>query len=252
MKKEEKIKAVEELSRLMNSYSTIGFIDLTKFPTKQFQEIKKTLGEKVAIKICKKTVIKFAIKKLEKENVAELENFISPQPGIVFTNLPTFQLYKTVSQLKSSAYAKEGDTAKKDVEVKAGPTDLLPGPVISEFAKAGIPAGVEEGKIAIKKDVVVAKKDSKITKELASILRKLKIEAAEVKLNITALYENGKIYTKDVLKLVEEYPDRLKEAFSQALNLSVAIGYPTKENIKYLFAKACQQAKVLEKIGGVS
>lgn len=248
MKKEEKIKVVEELSKLMDSYPIIGFVDMRKLPTKQFQEIKKGLGENVIIKITKKTVIRFAIRKLKKENIAELERSIPLQPGLVVTKLSPFQFYKNVHQLKSSTYAKEGDIAGNDVEIKKGPTNLLPGPVISEFAKVKIPAGVEGGKIAIKKDVVVAKKGDVISSDLASILRKLNIEAAEVKLNVVVLYENGQIFKTDILKLVEEYPERMKEAFGQALNLSIAIGYPTKENVKYLLSKAYQEAKALEKL----
>ena len=184
--------------------------------------------------------------------MGELENFIPLQVGLILTNLTTFQFYKIVNQLKSSAFAKEDDIAGMDIEIKPGPTDLLPGPVISEFAKVGLVAGVEAGKIAIKKGGVAAKKGTKISKELAGILRKLKIEPIEISLNITALYENGEVYAKDVLNLVGEYPNKLKEAFSKAVNLSVAICFPTKENVKYLFAKAYQQAKALEsKIGGV-
>lgn len=252
MTREEKVEEVEELSKLMSRYSTIGFINLAKLPTKQFQKIRKELNEKALIKISKKSIVKFALKKLEKENIGELENFIPSQLGLILTDLPTFQFYKIAKQLKSSAFAKENDVTEKDIEIKPGPTDLLPGPVISEFAKVGLVAGVEAGKIAIKKGGVVAKKGTKIPKELASVLRKLKIEPIEISLNITALHENGKVYAKDVLSLVEEYPNKLKDAFSKALNLSVAIGFPTKENVKYLFAKAYQQAKALEsKIGGV-
>ena len=250
--KEEKIKAVEQLRKFMDSYPTIGFIELSKLPTRQFQIIKKGLGENAVIKSAKKTIIKFALKDLKKENIAELEKMMPPQPGIILTKLSPFQFYKTVSQLKSFTFAKDGDVAKSDILVKAGPTDLLPGPVVSEFAKAGIPAGVEGGKIAVKKDTVAAKKGSKINKDLANILRKLKIEATEVKLNIAAIYENGKIYTKDVLNLVDEYPGMVGNAFNKALNLSIAIGYPTEENVGHLMAKACQQAKTIEKIGGAS
>jgi len=252
MTKEEKIQEVEELSKLMSKYSTIGFIDLAKLPTKQFQKIRKELNEKALIKINKKSIVNFALKKLEKENIGELEKFIPSQIGLIFTNLATFQFYKIAKQLRSSAFAKENDIAGMDIEIKPGPTDLLPGPVISEFAKVGLVAGVEAGKIAIKRGGVVVKKGNKISKELAGILRKLKIEPIEISLNITALHENGKVYAKDILNLVEEYPNRLREAFRKALNLSVAIGFPTKENVKYLFAKAYQQAKALEsKIGGV-
>jgi large subunit ribosomal protein L10 len=250
MKKEEKIKLVEELSKLIGNYTTIGFIDMRKMPTRQYQEIKKGLGEDVIIKITKKTVIKFAIRKLGGENILELEKYIPLQPGLVATKLSPFQFYRNAQKLKSSMYAKEGDVAENDIEIKKGPTELLPGPVISEFAKVKIPAGVEGGKIAIKKDVVVAKKGDVISGDLANILRKLKIEASEVKLNIIILYENGEFFTKDILKMVEEYPEKMKIAFGQALNLSISIGFPTKENIKYLLSKAYNDAKVLEKIGG--
>jgi large subunit ribosomal protein L10 len=252
MKKEEKIKMVEELSKLMGSYPTIGFIDMRKMPTRQYQDIKKGLGDGVIIKITKKTVIRFAMRKMCGENVGELEKSIPLQPGLVVTKLSPFQFYRNAQKLKSSTYAKEGDVAENDIEIKKGPTDLLPGPVISEFAKVKIPAGVEGGKIAVKKDIVVAKKGDVISGDLANILRKVKIKAAEVKLNIVILYENGEIFTKDTLKMVEEYPGELKKAFGQALNLSIAIGFPTKENIKYLLAKAYHEAEVLEKIGGAS
>jgi len=252
MTKEEKIKEVEELSELMNRYSTIGFIDLSRLPTKQFQKIRKELNEKALIKISKKSIVNFALKKLKKENIGELEKFIPSQLGLILTNLTTFQFYKIANQLRSSSFAKENDVAGMDIEIKPGPTDLLPGPVISEFAKVGLVAGVDAGKIAIKRGGVVAKKGTKISKELAGILRKLKIEPVEISLNFTALLENGIVYARDILNLVEEYPNKLREAFSRALNLSVAIGFPTKENVKYLFAKAYQQAKALEsKIGGV-
>jgi large subunit ribosomal protein L10 len=250
MNKEEKMKLVEELNTLMNSYQTIGFIDMKKLPTKQFHDIKKGLGSDVIIKIPKKSSIIFALKKLKKDNIVELERAIPIQPGLIMTNQTPFQLYKNVNLLKSTTYAKDGDMAGWEIEVKKGPTSLLPGPVISEFAKVKIPAGVEGGKIAVKKDVVVAKKGDIISADLANILRKVNIKAAEVKMNIAVLHQNGEIYTKEILSMVDEYPDKVREAAGHALNLSIAIDYPTTENIGYLLAKAYSDAQALEKIGG--
>jgi large subunit ribosomal protein L10 len=100
---------------------------------------------------------------------------------------------------------------------------------------------------------VVAKKGDKISKQLAAALRKLNIEPIEVGLNIVAIHYNGMIYKKDALEFVNVFPIKLAEAFNQALNLSVAICYPTKENIKYLLAKAYRIASSLKnKIGGMS
>ncbi len=248
MIKEEKQKAVEELKNTIGRFRTTGLIDMMKMPTKQLQLIRKELGDKLVIKVSKKTLVKFALRSLGRN---DLEEMIPQQPGLVLTDLESFQFYKTVSKLKYPTYAKEGSLIERDIQVKTGPTNLLPGPVISELAKVGLVAGVEGGKVAIKKDAVVAKKGTVASKELSNVLRKLKIEPIEIGVNVVALYENGKIYLKDVLSLVETYPNKLVEAFGQALNLSVAVGYPTKENIKYLLVKAYQQAKAIEKIGGV-
>jgi hypothetical protein len=64
------------------------------------------------------------------------------------------------------------------------------------------------------------------------------------------------IYSKEVLEFVNVIPEKLKAGFSNALSLSVAISYPTKDNIKYLLAKAYNIAntfekKFQEKVGGV-
>lgn len=253
MVKEEKIKAVEDLKNKIEQYPIIGLLDMYKMPSRQMQEIKKQLRDKATIIVTKKMILKFAIENSNRPNIQELEKIIPQQSGLVFTQLEPFKFYSVVSKLKSPTTAKEGDVAPYDILVSAGPTNLMPGPVISEFAKVKIPAGVEEGKIAIKKDTVAARKGDVISKALAGILQKLGIEPMEVGLNVVAIYDNGMIYGKEALSLVgEPFLNKIKGAFNQALNLSIAICYPTKDNIKYLIAKAFNGAKAIEnKFGGV-
>jgi large subunit ribosomal protein L10 len=111
--------------------------------------------------------------------------------------------------------------------------------------------GVEEGKIAIKKEVTVAKKGEKISKEVANALRKLDIKPISISLNVLGFYENGMVYTKDILELVKIFPEKLAFAHQQAVNLSVNVCYPTRETIKLLLIKAFNNAKAIEKMGGV-
>jgi len=253
MVREEKIKAIEELRKMIDDYPVIGIIDMNKLPSMQLQEVRKKVREDTIIKITKKSVLGFAIKQASKKNIQELEKIIPSQPALIFTKHGAFKFYSVVDSLKFPTFAKEGDIATGDVSVSAGPTSLLAGPVISELTKAGIPAGVEEGKIAVKKDVTVVKKGRKISKDLANALRKLGIQPIFVGLNITGLYEDGRIYTKDVLNLVKMFPEMLLTAHQSAINLSVYVCYPTKDNIKLLLAKAFNSAKALEnKAGGVS
>lgn len=251
MVREEKIRQVDEIKKRISEYSTIGIIDMHKLPSRQIQEIKKKLRGKAEMKMTKKSVLLHAIKGSDKKGLQMIEEIIPKQPAVIFTDLEPLKFYAMVERMKSFASAKEGDVAPDDIIVHAGPTNLLAGPAISEFTKVGIPVGVEEGKIAVKRDTVVAKKGASISKQLAGILRKLNIEPILVGLNIVAIYSNGEIFKKNVLALVGDFfISRLKEAYNQALNLSVYISYPTKENIWYLLSKAVVQAKAIEnKIG---
>lgn len=253
MVKEEKIKAVEKLKKEIDQSEVVGILDMFKLPSRQFQQIQKKIRDKTKIKVVKKSTLMYAINASGKPGIKSLEQIVPQQPAIFFTGQEPFKFYFLIDKMKSPVAAKEGDVAPNDILVTAGPTNLLPGPAISELARAGIPAGVEEGKIAVKKDVVVAKKGDKISKILAAALRKLNIEPVEVGLNVVAICHNGMIYKKEALNFVNIFPNKLVEAFNQALNLSVAISYPTKENIGHLLAKGYRIANWLkDKIGGLS
>jgi large subunit ribosomal protein L10 len=162
MVKEEKIKAVEKLKNLINNHKTIGLLEMYKMPARQLQEIKKGLANKAIFKMVKKSVLLRAIEKSEKENIKEIERFVPKQPAVLFSNQECFKLYSMIDKLRPRAFAKEGDIIDEDIWVRKGPTNLMPGPVISELARAGIKAGVEKGKIAIKEDCRVRKKGEKM------------------------------------------------------------------------------------------
>jgi len=249
--RESKIKEVENLRKIIDEYPVFGIIDVFKLPSKQLQEIRKKIRGNAVIRMCKKSTLQHALKKSSRKNLEELTKIIPLQSAVVFSKIETFKFYKMIDGMKSQTYAKAGDVTPDYIKIFAGPTSLMAGPAISEFTRVGIPAGVEEGKIAIKKDIIVAKKGAVISKDLAVALIKLNIQPILVGVNIAAMYDNGMIYKKDALDLVNVFVGKLKEAFSHALNLSVSICYPTKENINHLLAKAYNQAKVLEnKIGG--
>ncbi|MBI2547469.1 MAG: 50S ribosomal protein L10 [Candidatus Aenigmarchaeota archaeon] len=239
---EEKKTQLEDLKKLFNRYKVICLVDMLKMPTKQMQIIKKSLGGKVLVKFSKKSLVEFAMKETGKDLIGNLPK----QPALIFSDLDPFTLFKEIDNLRFKTYAKEGYVATENIEVKPGPTELLPGPAISELQKVGLTAGVEGGKIAIKKPSTVLKKGQIVTKELSGVLRKLKLQVAEITLNVDAIFD-GILYKKDTLELVKQYPSKMKEYFKQALNLSLSINYPTKENIKYLLVKAYQRVKALEK-----
>jgi len=233
------------MKKVISGFPVIGIIDIYKTQTKLLQKIRKELGDKAVIKVVTKSILKHALEELDDGKMKQIENYIQNQPAIVLTNIDPFKFYILVKNLKFRTFAKKGDVAKEDIWAYAGPTSLLAGPAISEFQQAGLPASVEAGKIAIRKDTLFVKTGEEIDSKKANILRKLNIEPIEVTLNVVTIYGAGSIYGKDTLDLALAYPSMLPVAFSHALNLSVSVCLPTKENIKHLLMKAVRVAKGL-------
>jgi len=247
MRREEKIALAEEISKEMKNYRTVGIIDLHKVPAREFKEIRKALSEFAKLKVIKKSTLKFASERAG-ENFKKLLDLNPNQFAILFSNEEPFSLFKKISSITSETYAKENDVAEEDIWIYARPTQIRAGPSISEFARLKIPAGVEGGFIVVKKDTQVAKKGERISKELAALLRKLNIKVRKVRLNVLGLLYDGTLYTKETLNLIFEYPKLLIQAYQNALNLSVNVGYPTKENINILISKCYLKAKALENL----
>ena len=69
---EEKTGEVEAIKELLEEYSSIGIASLQKVRASQLQELKKTLGEKVRMRVLKNTLTKIAIDEMGKENLKKL------------------------------------------------------------------------------------------------------------------------------------------------------------------------------------
>jgi len=163
-----------------------------------------------------------------------------------------FKLYKILEKNKTSAPAKPNAIAPKDIVVPKGETPFSPGPVLAELQKFGIPTAIQKNKIVIKEDKLVVREGERISPELASLLTRLGIEPMEIGLSLLAAYEDGVIYSPDVLAIDENMLiAQLKEAYFNAVNLSVNTGYITKETAPIIIAKAYSEAKAVAIEAGV-
>ncbi len=243
MVSERKKLEVEQLSKELKKYSVIGLLDMHKLPAKQLQEIRDGLRGKATIKMTKKNVIKLAIEKAGVSGLEKLEALIKNQPALLLSDVNPFELAKIIEASKSSAAAKAGDIAAKEIVIKEGPTSLKPGPVIGELQRVKIPAGVEGDKIVVKKDTVVVKSGEPITKPLADILMKLGIEPVEISLNLIAAYDKGEIYGKALLFIpTEKYESDIINAYRCAFSLALNIGHATPQTLPLLCVKAYKEA----------
>ena len=239
---------VSELVHLIKSNPIIAVVNMENLPAPQLAAMRAQLRDKCTITMTKRRLMKIAFEsaKSSKKDIEKLESHLVGMPALIFTKEDPFKLSKTLQKSKSSAPAKAGQTAPRDIMVNKGTTSFAPGPIIGELALAGIKSGVEGGKVAIKEDTVVVRSGEKIKPKVAEILTRLGVQPMEVGLDLVAVYENGVIYGREVLSIDEsEFKKRITNASRWALNLANYISYPTKETIKMLIGKAHNDAKSL-------
>src|SRR3989338_947309 len=217
-----KLEDVKKYVNLIEKYSIIGAVNMENLPAKQLQTMRANLRGTVEIVVGKRRLLTLALEKTKdkKNGVEQLIGNLKGMPGLIFTNENPFTLYKKLKKSKSSAPARAGQVAPKDVVVKAGPTPFAPGPIIGELGAVGLKAGVEGGKVAIKQDAVVVKEGQVFSQSVAQLLTRLGIEPMEIGLNLVAAYERGTIFTKSILDVNEdEYVNNITKAAQWAFNL---------------------------------
>ncbi|MEE9525647.1 MAG: 50S ribosomal protein L10 [Candidatus Woesearchaeota archaeon] len=249
-----KKKVVKEIVKLMKEYPIVGAINMENMPAGSLARMRQQLREQCVIRMAKRRVMKYAFDeiKAEKKGINELVPHLKGMPALLFTKENPFSLFKFIKQKKSSAPAKAGQEAPRDIVVKAGPTPFVPGPVISELSGVGIKTEVKDGKIHIKEDAVVAKEGDVINAALAGLLQRLGIEPMEIGLDLVAVYEDGVIYDKKVLDIDEDkFMEDMQNAARWAFNLAVEVGHYTKETVGVLVPKAFREAKSVALEAGV-
>jgi large subunit ribosomal protein L10 len=154
-----------------------------------------------------------------------------------------------LSDNQSPAKAKAGDIVQEDITIEPGPTELPPGPAISELSAVGLKVAVESGKLAIKNTHVIVKKGDAVKDNVASVLAKLNINPMKVGFEPLAAYNSkeDKVYVGIKIDKKKAY-EELREMIGKALGFAVNIRYPVIETIKFLFAKASAEEKVIQSI----
>ncbi len=239
---------VKDIINLIENKNIIGVVDMENLPAKQLGNMRAQLRGKVDLIMTKRRIMSIALKDTKKEGVIELEKYLGGMPAFIFTDENPFALFKLLKKNMSTAPIKSGQTAPQDIIVPAGPTNFSPGPVIGELGSFKIKAGIENGKVVIKENSLVAKEGDVINEKLAALLTRLGIEPMLIGLNLKAVFEKGEILTRSVLDVDEEaYINNIKLAANEAFNLAMFIAYPTKDTTKLLLSKAHNEAIALAK-----
>jgi ribosomal protein L10 len=245
---EYKKKQVAELAEKIKKAKTIFIASSKGLPGGQFHLIKKRLRGKAELYVAKKNIVLKAISASKKGDMELLNEFIGADKVLLISDLDAFELSGELSDNQTPTKAKAGNIAPEDIRIEPGPTELIPGPAISELSGVGLKVAVENGKLTIKQGAVVAKKGEAIKENVAGVLAKLNILPMKVGFEPIAAYDSksNKIYTG--LKIDKEKTlEELREMIGKSFGFAVKIAYVCESTIRYLISKAGLEEQALSK-----
>jgi len=246
---EKKVGIVKEFSDLLKNKKTILIASIKNLPASQFQEICKQLRGKAIVKVPKKNLILRAIEESKNDDLKKIKEYIKGSTAILFSDLDSFELAADLIENKSPSKAKIGQKAPEDIEVQAGPTELLPGPAITELGSLGIQIQIEKGKISIKEPKIIVKEGQKISENAASVMNKLDIKPFSVGfIPLMAFDTKEKTLYLEIKIDKEETLRQLKESFSKSLAFAVEMNYVSEDTIKLLIGKASRNEKAIDNL----
>jgi len=240
----EKYETVHETVELINQYEIIAAADLNKVSSAMLQDMRKQLRGRHKFKVIKNTLMRISMEEAGKEGTQEFIDTVSGPNVFLFTNGNPFKIAMELDANKVKVFAKPGDIAMNDIVMSAGNTGLSPGPLIGKFGVLGVRTRIESGNIWVAQDTTVCKKGEAISEDLADLLQRMNVRAAEMGLSIKAVYEKGDVLLGENLVLdLDEYRTQLEQAVGGAFKVAVEAAYVTPETLPSIIAKAVQQAR---------
>jgi large subunit ribosomal protein L10 len=243
---QEKFQTVHETVELLKDYNIIAAADLNKVNSSMLQDMRRQLRGRLIFKVLKNTLMRISMEEAGKEGTHEFLDSI-PGPNVfMFTNGNPYKVAMELNANKVKVFAKPGDTAIQDITIPSGNTGLSPGPIIGKFGAIGVRTRIEGGSIWITQDTIVTRAGEAISEDLADLLQRMGVRAAEMGLSIKAVYERGQIIPgKDLILDLSEYRARLEQAYTSAFQVAVEAAYLTPETTPVILAKAITQARMV-------
>ncbi|XP_059457622.1 large ribosomal subunit protein uL10 [Corylus avellana] len=241
-KADKKIAYDGKLCQLLDEYTQILVVAADNVGSTQLQNIRKGLRGDSVVLMGKNTMMKRSVR-IHSEKTGNTA-FLSLIPllvgnvGLIFTKGDLKEVSEEVAKYKVGAPARVGLVAPIDVVVPPGNTGLDPSQT-SFFQVLNIPTKINKGTVEIITPVELIKKGDKVGSSEAALLAKLGIRPFSYGLVVLSVYDNGSVFSPEVLDLTE---DDLIEKFATgvalATALSLAISYPTLAAAPHMFINA--------------
>ncbi|QSG12443.1 Ribosomal protein L10 [Halapricum desulfuricans] len=236
---------IDNLVATLESYDSVGIVDLTGIPSQQLQDMRRDLYGTAELRVSRNTLLVRALEAVD-EGFEQLTEYISGHVGLIGTNDNPFGLYKQLEASKTSAPINAGEVAPNDIVIPEGDTGIDPGPFVGELQSVGANARIQEGSIQVLEDSTVLEAGEEVSADLSNVLSELGIEPKEVGLDLRAVYAEGVLFEPEDLELdTDEYRSDVEAAVGRARNLAINASFPTAQTLPAQLGKASGEAKNL-------
>ena len=236
---------VADIVEMIESYDSVGIVDITGIPSRQLQDMRRDLYGTAELRVSRNTLVERALEEVD-EGLEQLTDYVSGQVGLIGTNDNPFGLFQQLEASKTPAPINAGEVATDDIVVPEGDTGVDPGPFVGDLQSVGANARIQDGSIQVMEDSTVLEAGEEVSADLANVLSELGIEPKEVGLDLRAVHAEGVLFEPEELELdVAEYQADIEAAAARGRNLAVNASYPTDRTAPTLLQQARGDAKSL-------
>jgi large subunit ribosomal protein L10 len=233
---------VAALVDFLESYDSVGVVDVTGIPSRQFQQMRRGLHGSAEVRMSRNTLMRRALEEVD-QGFEELAEYVTGQVAFIATDDNPFGLFRQLEASKTPAPINAGEVAPNDVIIPEGDTGIDPGPFVGELQQVGANARIQDGSIKVLEDSHVLDAGGVVDETLANVLAELGIEPKEVGLDLRGVYADGVLFEPDELELdVDAYRADVESAAAGARNLAVNAAVPTARTTPTLLAVAAGNA----------
>jgi large subunit ribosomal protein LP0 len=243
MTKEKKAEYFLRMEELINKYSKVFVVGCDNVGSLQMQQIRLALRPLDSIVLMgKNTMMRKIVNNFLEANPGHAFGATLPliqgNVGFVFTNSNLAEVRNILEANRVPAPARVGAISPIDVVIPPGPTDCDPGQT-AFFQTLQIATKIVKGRIEITSPVELLKTGDKVGNSEAALLQKLDIRPFTYGLVLQAVYDNGSVFSPEVLNITN---DDLICGFSAAVRnvaaLSYALEVPTFATVPHSIANA--------------
>ncbi|GER54683.1 60S acidic ribosomal protein P0 [Striga asiatica] len=230
-KAEKKVAYDQKLCKFLDEYTQVLVVAADNVGSTQLQNIRRGLRGDSVVLMGKNTMMKRSIRlhveKTGNEDILSLIPLLVGNVGLIFTKGDLKEVSDEVAKYKVGAPARVGLVAPIDVVVPPGNTGLDPSQT-SFFQVLNIPTKINKGTVEIITPVELIKKGDKVGSSEAALLSKLGIRPFSYGLVVLSVYDNGSVFSPEVLDLTDDdLIQKFAAGVSMITSLSLAIAYPT-------------------------